>query len=280
MDENKVYTIAVRLQGNKIQREELYDLIEGCINDDKADLRFTAVHINNNTSYENEPEFTNEDFKNYRGFIMRHPVFKEQIHIVESYGLFPTKLFQAIENQYPNVTVSFTACSDDWAASYSNDFQYAHRKIVVPNMVHWLTPFDSERVDSSTLHSIASFFQNNDLEGRILVCKIHKDDLPSEHPRKSVVYNPYNVRDEDLKIDKELIKKHFPNLKRPERKQPTSRKSMRTNINSESQHQTSSSLSQQPKKNGSIVMKILKWTFISIGAIIALFILWILSMVL
>lgn len=279
MNEDKVYIIAVRFQGfHKTQREELWDLIDRCMDDDKADLRFTAKHINNTTKYETEPEFSNEDFQYYRGYIMRNPHLKNQMHIVVSYGLFPTKLFAAIENQFPHVTVSFTASSDDYAASYSNDPQYGHRKIVVPGMAPWITPFDSQRLDDSTLHSIAHFFQNNDLEGKILVCRILEDELPSEHPRKSQIYNPYTTKDDDLKISREIAQKYFPNLKRPERKHTVPAQSSQKVRQSEIGMQTQQSQPQREKKS-SAIMKTLKWVFIIVGVLFGLFVLWILSLI-
>lgn len=225
MDNN--YLIIVKFGGESEQHKRVCEILDQYIDvDDVECLRYATLDLNNCDEFVESPVDMSCG-QGYKGSIKKDK-YALRGYIIRSIDVFPTDLFEAIENQFPYVDITFTCCTANGAISYTNN-DYALDKICYPKLISRDgTPYRSQRLNAS-LHHASNMLKINGSTSHCLTL----DDVPESNlestpiwvvetvdyiPDENLVvasdlWNPVtnNYSDPDLQISNQEMRTYFPN---------------------------------------------------------------------
>lgn len=271
--EDNLYVIRLHIASSRRLIKNIDEAIEMSSDDEgKGDLRLVALQINALRDYGAEPEYEVEDFDDYRGFIKKHWTKMPGHYVIYSYDIFPTKLFEAIQNQGDEVYgMAIESFTDDDAFFYLEG-DMATNKICMPDLktkdglpqsVQFKQPIENFLLDASWK------LQKKNLENEKIWIIREVEDIPSEHPKgKAKIWDPVKrYRDEEFRISNETLQEYFPNLYQQKIEQEATERAKRLERNASRVKETSPQKQPDEKKPSGCLPTL--WKVIKIWFLIA-----------
>ncbi len=222
------YIIMVKFGGSSEQCKRVCEIIDtNTKDDDFQSLRYATLDLHNCDEFE-ESSIDLSLARDYLGIFVKNKMAYRGYTIL-SLERFPTQFFEAIEEQFPGVTIALTCWTTNGVISYTND-EWALDKVCYPEIINPDgTPYCSQRLNHGLHHvsnrlrvgnSSAPQFVTHDnipesnLENTPIWVVKEVSSLPDENPKMKIeLWNPVqnNYVDSDLQISDEEMRIYFPN---------------------------------------------------------------------
>lgn len=213
MEEQK-YIITLKIISYSGEGRRVWELIDSNATGNDTDLKMLTFAFASNHEYNDNIVEYSEVVHKYRGSVFNNQKSAENDCLIIAHGQFPTKLFEALESQFPDVEYAFWAISNTSAFRYVSAGDPSIKKICCPTAYYGplIRPLAANEPNFFFFNGVSRSLGFRQLDCASFWIIKELSFLPDEDfEDEAEIWDPLKSYSDDyLKIDDDLLKRFFP----------------------------------------------------------------------